>query len=87
MIALAMVGAYRDPVRNQWLFTFGKLACVLVIPWAIVFGQLRGIPFAWRLIDCSFGMLGLIPLFIAERWAKGIGDRTQSERGIYAAEP
>ncbi len=72
MIALAMYGAYRDPVKNQWLFTFGKLACVLVIPWAIIFGQLRGIPFAWRLIDCAFGVFGLIPLILAERWADKI---------------
>jgi len=69
MIALVMVGAWIDPVRNKWLFTFAKMACVLVIPWAFVFGAMRGIPVPWRLIDCSFGVLGLVPLILAERAA------------------
>ena len=34
VIAIAFVGALRDPVRNRWLFTFGMIACVLVIPFA-----------------------------------------------------
>jgi hypothetical protein len=58
VIALVFVGALRDPVRNRWLFDFGLIACVLVIPYALVFGGLRGIPFWWRLIDCSFGVFG-----------------------------
>src|SRR6266498_3322195 len=53
MIALVFVGALRDPVRNAWLFTFGMIACACVIPYAFVFGAVRGIPFWWRLIDCS----------------------------------
>lgn len=65
MIALAMVGVWIDPVKNEWLFTFGAIACVLVIPWAFVFGAIRGIPVGWRLIDCSFGVFGLIPLILA----------------------
>ena len=54
VIAVAFLGAWRDPVGNRWLFDFGLIACVLVIPWALVFGALRGIPWWWRLIDCSF---------------------------------
>jgi hypothetical protein len=70
MIALAFIGALRDPLRNSWLFTFGIIACVLVIPYALVFGALRGIPFWWRLIDCSFGVFGLIPLCLCRRWVR-----------------
>ena len=44
MIALVFVGALRDPVRNKWLFDFGLMACVLVIPYAMIFGEVRGIP-------------------------------------------
>jgi hypothetical protein len=69
MIALSFVGALRDPVRNKWLFTFGLTACVLVVPYAFVFGALRGIPFWWRLIDCSFGLFGFVPLWFSRRWA------------------
>ena len=31
VIALAFVGGLRDTVRNKWLFTWGMLACVLLI--------------------------------------------------------
>lgn len=68
MIALVFVGAWRDPVRNKWLFDYGLLACAAVIPWAFIFGELRGIPFYWRLIDCSFGVFGAIPFWLARRW-------------------
>lgn len=67
-IALAFVGAWRDPVRNQWLFTFGLMACALVIPYALVFGAIRGIPWWWRLVDASFGVVGAIPLWYCRRW-------------------
>jgi hypothetical protein len=70
VIALASIGAWRDPARNAWLFNFGLIACVLVIPWALVFGQLRGIPVRWRLIDCSFGIFGAIPLLFCKRLLK-----------------
>lgn len=66
-IALVFVGAWRDPVRNAWLFDFGLIACALMIPWALVFGGLRGIPIWWRLIDCSFGVLGAMPLLLAKQ--------------------
>jgi hypothetical protein len=33
----------------------------------MICGPLRGIPFYWRLIDCSFGILGAIPLIYCMR--------------------
>jgi hypothetical protein len=69
IIAIVFIGAFRDPLRNRWLFDFGLIACVLVIPYALVFGELRGIPFWWRLIDCSFGVFGFIPLWFCRKWA------------------
>ena len=39
------------------------VACAGVIAIALISGQLRGIPLFWRLIDCSFGIFGAIPLF------------------------
>lgn len=77
VIAIAFIGAWRDPVRNRWLFDFGLIACALVIPYALVFGGLRGIPFWWRLIDCSFGVLGFIPLWFCRKWT---GELEQSLR-------
>lgn len=67
ILALLFVGPWRDPVRNIWVIQFGMIACVLVWPLALIAGPLRGIPIGWRLIDCSFGVLGLIPLWICYR--------------------
>ena len=76
VIAVAFVGVLRDPVRNRWLFDFGLIACVLVIPYALVFGAVRGIPFWWRLIDCSFGVFGIIPLWFCRKWVRELEIRT-----------
>lgn len=69
-IAVVFLGPLRDPVRNAWVIDFGLIACVLVIPWALVFGGIRGIPLYWQLIDCSFGLFGLIPLWVARKFTK-----------------
>lgn len=62
VIAVYFVGPLVRPLRNQWVIYAGLIGCVLVLPLALVCGPLRGIPFYWRLIDCSFGVLGAIPL-------------------------
>jgi hypothetical protein len=67
VIAVAFIGPFSDPVRNKWVITFGLIACAGVIPLAMIAGAVRGIPFPWRLIDCSFGVLGSIPLEFARR--------------------
>jgi hypothetical protein len=66
-IAVAFIGPYIDPVRNKWVITFGLIACAGVIPLALIAGQIRGIPLPWRLIDCSFGFFGALPLLICRR--------------------
>jgi hypothetical protein len=81
MIAIAFIGALRDPVRNRWLFDFGLIACVLVVPYALVFGELRGIPIWWRLIDCSFGVFGFVPLWFCRQWARELEALDREEAG------
>ncbi len=80
VIAIAFIGALRDPVRNRWLFDFGLIACVLVVPYALVFGSLRGIPFWWRLVDCSFGVFGFIPLWLCRKWVVELELRNNLEQ-------
>jgi hypothetical protein len=75
VIAIVFIGALRDPIRNCWLFDFGLIACVLVIPYALVFGEIRGIPVWWRLMDCSFGIFGFIPLWLCRKWTKELEQR------------
>ncbi len=85
VIAIAFVGALRDPVRNIWLFQFGMIACVALVPYALVFGGLRGIPIYWRLIDCSFGVFGFIPLWICKRSVAELARRHSLIRARLAA--
>jgi hypothetical protein len=62
VLAILFIGPYRKPLKNIWVIEFGLIACVLVVPFAFVAGSLRGIPFGWILIDCSFGVFGFILL-------------------------
>jgi hypothetical protein len=67
VLAILFIGPFRHPVRNKWVVEFGVIACLLIIPFALIAGQFRGIPGWWRLVDCSFGIIGLIPLTICYR--------------------
>jgi len=68
MIAVLFIGPLRDPVRNIWVVHFGMMACVAIFPLAFIAGSIRGIPFFWRMIDCSFGVIGIIPLYFANKY-------------------
>lgn len=70
VIAMAFIGPYRDPVRNVWIIHWAMLACVAIIPLAFIAGPIRGVPLYHILIDCSFGVLGIIPLWIVRKWIK-----------------
>src|SRR5262245_22838863 len=85
VIAIAFVGALRDPIRNRWLFSFGMIACALVIPYALIFGAIRGIPLYWRLIDCSFGLFGVVPLWVCRRWVNELPDTSVPVRAVEEA--
>lgn len=70
VIAVAFIGLYRKPVRNIWIVHFAMIACVGVIPLALICGAVRDIPFFWQLIDCSFGVFGFIPLYVLHVYIK-----------------
>jgi hypothetical protein len=72
VLAVAFLGLWNDPVRNRWLVTFGLIACCGVLPLALIAGPIRGIPILWRLIDCSFGVFGCIPLLLIRRYIQKI---------------
>jgi hypothetical protein len=67
VIALFFVLPFRDPLRYRGVIWIGIIASLGVIPLALICGPLRGIPFYWRLIDASFGLLCLIPLIYVLR--------------------
>jgi hypothetical protein len=77
VIATAFWGPFKDPVRTKWVVDFGIIACVAVFPLAFICGPIRGIPFYWRLIDCSFGAVGVVPLLLARRAIRNLESATR----------
>lgn len=70
VIAVAFYGPYRDPVRNIWVVEFGMIACAGIVPLALICGPVRGIPFWWTVVDLSFGVFGVIPLYVVRKRIK-----------------
>jgi len=75
VIAAAFIGPLKDPVRNIWVIQFGMIACVMVFPLAFIAGSVRGIPFYWQLIDCSFGVIAIVPLYLSYSAIKKINPK------------
>jgi hypothetical protein len=84
VLALLFIGPFRDPVKNRWVIEFAIYACLLVIPFALIAGHFRGIPFWWRMLDCSFGIFGIIPLSICLRKIKKLEEKELAESKKYA---
>lgn len=70
VIALFFIGPLKDPIRNIWVIEWGMIACAAIIPLAFIAGEVRGIPFYWKCIDCSFGVIGIVPLYMVRKWIK-----------------
>lgn len=70
VIALSFIGPLKDPVRNAWIIDWQIICCIAVLPLAIIAGPIRQIPNFHIVVDCSFGLLGIIPLLICRRWIK-----------------
>lgn len=68
VIGMAFIGPYKDPVRNRWVIHWAMIACLGVIPLAFIAGSIRHIPWFHILIDCSFGIIGIIPLLVINSW-------------------
>ena len=58
VIALFFVGPLLHPASSRANLLAGLAACAGVIPLALIAGEVRGIPLASRVIDCSFGVIG-----------------------------
>lgn len=76
IIALFFIGPFRDPIRNGWVLRCGLISCAAVIPLALICGHIRHIPLAWRLLDCSFGIVGAIPLLYCLHLTKKLSNQT-----------
>ncbi|HWB61250.1 MAG TPA: hypothetical protein VG733_17345 [Chthoniobacteraceae bacterium] len=67
VIAIFFIGPLLNPLANKWVLQAGLIACAGVLPLALICGPLREIPFYWRLVDCSFGIFGALPLIYCLR--------------------
>ncbi len=72
LYAILFYGVYKDPVKNIWVTQFGIIACISIFPLAFIMGSIRGIPFWWQLVDCSFGVIGLIVMVPVYRMTKNL---------------
>ena len=70
VIAMMFMGPLKDPVKNIWVIEWGMLSCIAVIPLAFIAGPIRHIPLYHILIDCSFGVIGIFPLWVCRKWIK-----------------
>lgn len=68
VIAMAFIGPLRNPTKNVWVIEWAMLCCIAIFPLALIAGPIRDIPFYWTLIDCSFGILGIVPLYFCRKW-------------------
>jgi len=66
VIASVFYGVYKNPVRNKFIIDWGMFCCIAVIPLAFICGPIRGIPLTHILIDCSFGVIGIMPLIVCK---------------------
>jgi hypothetical protein len=65
MLAILFIGPFKNPIKNKWVIEFGIICCLMIIPLALIAGHIRGIPFFWQLIDCSFGLIAIVPLYLS----------------------
>lgn len=72
ILAILVIGTFRRPEEHRWIFQFGMIASVLILPVAGFFGELRGIPWGWRLIDMSFALVAFPMFWYVERWVKSV---------------
>ena len=76
VIAIFFIGPLLEPRRNLWVINAGIIACLLVIPTALIMGGIRQLPVWWRLIDCTFGVAGVIPLWLARSWTLRLPEKS-----------
>ncbi len=77
VIAMFFVGPLINPLSGRATIYTGIVACIGVVPLALICGPIRGIPLYWRLVDCSFGVIGVIPLIYCLRLITRIEAQTK----------
>lgn len=82
VISLFFIPVFIDPIKYKVNIIIGITACIGVFPLAFICGPLRNIPFFHQLIDCSFGIIGGIFLYIIYRSALKLEKQKYNEHII-----
>ena len=78
VIAAFFIHPLINPLAARPNICTGIFACIAVIPLALICGPIREIPLYWQLIDCSFGIVGILPLLYCLRLLR----RIEAEQGV-----
>ncbi len=70
LIAIAFIGPLRDPVKNEWVITWGMTISVLSVVMALSWERMREIPLWWSSIDAAICFVSFIILLLCSRWIK-----------------
>jgi len=80
IIAILFIGVYRDPIKNIWIIEWAMWSCAIIFPVAFIFGPIRGIPFFHQIIDCSFGIIGILVLYFTRKKILRLQALTNAEK-------
>ncbi|MEP6466784.1 MAG: hypothetical protein ABJB05_10795 [Parafilimonas sp.] len=70
LIAIVFIGPLKDPIKNEWIITWGLIVSVLSIIMALGGERLRDIPFWWSCIDAGIAIISFIILWFCNKWIK-----------------
>ncbi len=79
LIAIAFIGPLKDPVKNEWIVTWGMIASILCVLIALAWERLRGIPFWWSCIDAVIAIVAFILLWLCNSWIKKLKSITAAK--------
>jgi len=68
LIAIAFIGPLKDPVKNEWVITWGMIISALSVLMALFGERLRGVPFWWSCIDAAIAILSFIIFWLCYKW-------------------
>lgn len=63
IISLFFLPVFGNPIKYKANVLIGITACAAIFPLAFICGPIRNIPFFHQLIDCSFGVGGILLLW------------------------
>ncbi len=70
LIAIAFIGPLKDPVKNEWVITWGMIASALSVIMALGWERVRAIPLWWSCIDALIAIVAFIILWLCSKWIK-----------------